>query len=138
MRIEWRRLRPGETDHETLWASVALALGVLFLVWVRVVEFPPVLCPFHALTGLPCPTCGATRALFAFVAGRPLEAIRYNPLMGLGLALSVPYLAYAALVALAGWPRVRVALDAPMRRVGRWAGWVAVAATWLFLIVDGR
>lgn len=138
MTVEWRQLRPGETDHETVWASVALALAVLFACWVYAVEWPPVLCPFHAVTGLPCPTCGSTRALFAFVAGRPLEALRANPLVGAGALLSVPYLAYAAPVALGGLPRLRVTLTPRARRLGRAAAWGLLLATWAFLIVDGR
>jgi hypothetical protein len=138
VRLEWRRLRSGETDHETLWASVALALGVLSAAWVRLVEFPPVLCPFHVVTGLPCPTCGSTRAVFAFVAGHPFDAIRYNPIVGAGLCLAGPYLAYAALVSLCRLPRVRVSIGDPARPYFRGAAWALIAATWLFLIVDGR
>jgi hypothetical protein len=136
--FEWRHLRAGETDHEMLWASVALALGVLFVAWRSLVEFPPVLCPFLAVTGLPCPTCGSTRALFAFIAGHPLEAIRHNPLTGTGLALSIPYLLYAAFVSVTGLPRLRVVPSTSVRRASRWTAWAAIAATWVFLIVDGR
>ena len=79
MTFAWRPLRAGETDHETLWASVALALGILLACWLWLVEWPPVLCPFHVMTGLPCPTCGSTRAFFAFLSGQPLHALRLNP-----------------------------------------------------------
>lgn len=138
MTLEWRALRPGETDHETLWASVALALVVLFGCWLWLVEWPPVMCPFRVATGLPCPTCGATRSLFAMVGGRPLEAIRLNPLAGGGLLLSLPYLAYAGVVSLGGLPRLRVTWTARARRLGRTAAWCAILATWVFLIADGR
>jgi hypothetical protein len=44
-----------------------------------VAVFLPV-CPFRALTGLPCPTCGVTRSLLALAAGHPGTAISYSPL----------------------------------------------------------
>lgn len=48
------------------------------------------LCPFAAITGLPCPSCGLGRAALALFGGHPLEAIRFHPLV------------FAALPALAG------------------------------------
>ena len=39
---------------------------------------PP--CPFHALTGFYCPSCGSTRMLFFLVQGHPYLAFRENPL----------------------------------------------------------
>ena len=37
-------------------------------------------CIFHALTGLECPGCGATRALYHLLHGRIVEALRFNAL----------------------------------------------------------
>jgi hypothetical protein len=38
----------------------------------------PILCPFRLMTGLPCPTCGLTRA-FCFVAhGRVSESLAFH------------------------------------------------------------
>jgi hypothetical protein len=39
---------------------------------------PP--CPFHAFTGLYCPGCGSTRAIFQLLQGNLIAAFRYNPL----------------------------------------------------------
>lgn len=44
-------------------------------------------CPFHALTGLFCPGCGATRALHALIHGDPALALRMNLLATLALPL---------------------------------------------------
>lgn len=40
-----------------------------------------VLCPLKRLTGVPCPTCGATRAVLALVHGRFVESLQINPLV---------------------------------------------------------
>ncbi|MBX6423747.1 DUF2752 domain-containing protein [Thermosulfurimonas sp. F29] len=48
-----------------------------------------VFCPFRRMTGLPCPGCGMTRALWALSGGRVREALVLNPfsVIILGLAL---------------------------------------------------
>jgi hypothetical protein len=134
----WRPLAPGETDHETLWASVAAALAVMLVLWVGFVEWPPTICPLRAVTGLPCPTCGATRALYAFTGGDVGAALRFNPLVAGAMLLALPYLAYASTVALLGLPRLRVRTGAGMALVARAVAVSAVLANWAFLIADGR
>ena len=55
----------------------------------------PTLCPLRALTGVPCPGCGITRALCLWAHGRFSEAVTvYHPV--------VP-LVFAGLVAAAGY-----------------------------------
>lgn len=52
-------------------------------------------CLFHALTGLDCPGCGATRAVHALLHGRIGEAFRYNAMLFAGagvFAFAVPSL----------------------------------------------
>lgn len=44
-------------------------------------------CPFHQLTGLWCPVCGATRAACALARGDVLDAIRHNALFVPALVL---------------------------------------------------
>jgi len=39
----------------------------------------PVFCPFEALTGIPCPGCGMTRAILSLIAGNFGAAALYNP-----------------------------------------------------------
>jgi len=46
--------------------------------------FYPV-CQFHRLTGLNCPGCGMTRALYALLHGDPATAFRDNALLVLAL-----------------------------------------------------
>ena len=38
-------------------------------------------CMFHAMTGLLCPGCGTTHALYALVHGNVGAAIKYNPFL---------------------------------------------------------
>lgn len=58
----------------------------------------PVLCPYRALTGLPCPGCGLTRALHALLHGDPGTAFAFNPLLFVALPLLLGFAAAPALV----------------------------------------
>ena len=64
------------------------AMGVGALVYSfnpSVHHFYPV-CEFHRLTGLNCPGCGGTRALYALLHGDLPTALRDNALAVVGLA----------------------------------------------------
>jgi hypothetical protein len=94
------------------------------------------LCPLHALTGVPCPTCGSTRAALALSHGDIAAALAFNPLVTLA---AVGAFAVALLAPL--W----VALHGPVPK-GDHAGAsralrVAIAGAllvnWFYLIVHG-
>jgi len=77
-----------------LWAVVLVALWLAFVVLTLYLErtsgIDVNLCLFKRLTGLPCPTCGSTRAAEALLLeGRPLRAFLFNPLVGVAVALGV-------------------------------------------------
>lgn len=81
-------------------------------------------CPFHWLTGLHCPGCGAQRALHALLHGRVLEAVSANAFAVLVVfPLAGAWFGVHALKA-AGWRR-----DTPMRLDLKWViVFAAVAA----------
>ncbi|MEZ5403947.1 MAG: DUF2752 domain-containing protein [Bryobacteraceae bacterium] len=49
----------------------------------------PLFCPFHALSGLPCPLCGITRAFVALSSGQWWEALTLHPFVFLVLPVLV-------------------------------------------------
>ncbi len=135
MKLEWTE--PAGLDHELLWGSVVLFVLVVF----AVLPVPSLLagsgyrCPFRAITGLPCPTCGGTRALHALTRLELWTAFTLNPLVattGLAAALLVPF-------ALGSWAcgarRLRLTDVRPRdRRLIAAALAALVLLNWLYLL----
>ena len=63
-------------------AAKALALFAVGLAFAGVP-----LCPFAAVTGVACPSCGLTRAALALVSMRPEEAVAWHPLAFVALPM---------------------------------------------------
>ena len=117
------------------WA-IAVVLGWLGLVGLGEalkassgVDMPS--CPFRLLTGVPCPTCGATRAVLAAGQTRFLDALLYNPLLTVAAVAGLAWL-----VLRLGFGRT-IQLDLAPR--GRAIVWIAagglVALNWAYVIV---
>jgi len=138
MRVSFRSLNARETDHELLWSLVGLgALGLAFA-WTKVGSPALLVCPLRAVTGLPCPTCGSTRAWAALLDGRLGDAARLNPLVFATTLALPPYAVYGLTVAAASLPRIRIQLGRSGRAALRILVALVGATLWLFLIIDGR
>lgn len=72
--------------------AIAGAVAVVFFFNPSVNGFYPV-CLFHKLTGLNCPGCGATRALYALLHGNLRLALKDNALFIFSLAALVVWTA---------------------------------------------
>jgi hypothetical protein len=87
----------GSTQRLVLKRALIVALVAAPLLAALAVDLP--LCPLAAITGLPCPGCGLTRATLAAVGGDFAGALRLHPLVFwvapiyglLGAALIVGY-----------------------------------------------
>ena len=81
-------LSPGIFAGIALGATAIGAGAVVFFFNPSTHGFYPV-CAFHALTGLNCPGCGMTRALYALLHGNFPVALKDNALLVLALAVMV-------------------------------------------------
>ena len=87
--------------------------------------FPP--CPLHAMTGLWCPGCGATRASALLLRGHPIEALHYNALW----VVAAPFVVYRLLV----WGGEAFGIRLPRLPAGRIVIGGILAAMALFFVV---
>ncbi len=91
-------------------------------------------CPFRMLVGIPCLTCGGTRALLALARFDVGAAFGWNPLVAAAGILFIAGGVVALGAALAGG-EVRTPRPTPLLRA---ALVLALAANWAFLVVQGR
>ena len=73
------------SDSLRILVIIALAAvsssGVFFYLFeIDFMDYLPTvsLCPFHAITGIPCPGCGMTRAMISLGQLKLEEAVEYN------------------------------------------------------------
>jgi len=117
-----------------LWGLVALALVALSPLAPQLATAAPA-CPLKSIAGLPCPTCGATRAALALVAFDPWAAVMLNPLAtGAWLLLIGGGLAALAYT-LTGRRLPTLPNRLPMTL--RLAAVAAVTVNWIYLVVVG-
>jgi hypothetical protein len=116
-----------------LWGLAALSL---LAAGAFAAAFPSALppCPFRALTGLPCATCGSTRAALALLRLDLGAALRWNPLAAIGLPLFVA----AGLTAGALWLLGRDVPEPRLPLALRVASLAAIAANWVYLLAVRR
>ena len=107
MRLVWRPRPAAGFDHELIWLAVSIAALAGGAVWLWVgLRWPQ--CPFLAMTGWPCLTCGATRATIASFHGNFFQALSWNPLAFLALCGVALFDLYAVVVLLGRLPRLRI------------------------------
>jgi Protein of unknown function (DUF2752) len=117
-----------------IWGGVAAALVAAAPFGPRLAGGLPA-CPFHLLTGLPCPTCGATRAALALARFDLGGAFLVSPLAALGWIALVGGGLVAGAAALAGFG----VPEAPAR-LPLWVRAAAIAvvlANWAYLVWSG-
>lgn len=127
--IVWRKT--GRFGHAEVFAAIAvLSFAAAWLLPLLPVSYS---CPLKGITGLPCATCGMTRAFVRLAHGEASAAIAASPL---GALLALGAWTYAAADA------VRVALGAPLPvpsphavRVSTAIGIAALLVNWAWLVV---
>ena len=135
MQVVWRPLAPGETDHELLWLNVSLGGLAAAAIWLAL-HLPWPYCLFHAMTGHPCATCGATRSAIAFFHGQFLTAWKWNPLAFAGYCALSIFDAYAAIVLIMRAPRLRlVQMTSFEKNLARVALVALLLLNWTYLLI---
>lgn len=123
---------PEQRQLALLWGVAAVGSVALRPLWLALAPFAPA-CPFRALTGVPCPTCGTTHAAVAILHGEIGAAFAANPLAAAAGIVFVAGGVLAPVWAAFAWPLPALPVPLPV-----WArlGIVAVLlAGWAYVIV---
>ena len=120
--------------------AIFLAIGVLGAAAVAVLHLdrlPILVCLFRAATGIPCLTCGATRAAALLATGNLSGAFAMNPLATAGALALVPW-GLADLVLLPRGRALAVELAPSAAWAARRLAVAAVLVNWGYLVATGR
>jgi Protein of unknown function (DUF2752) len=129
-----RPLAPRETDFEFLFLFVSCGLAGSCFLWLGL-GMPWPHCWVRQLTGLPCPTCGATRCALSLAHGDWIGACRQNPLIYVCYCVTLFVNFYAAAVLFFRLPRLRLAkLPSAVKRALNAMIIVALTANWIYLL----
>ncbi len=121
------------------WPQVGVAPVAVGVVWAALVGVfvlvkpagsEATLCLLGNATGLPCPTCGSTRAALAVADGRLLDAVMLNPLMTVAMLIGLVWLALRVGFA----RRIELNLTRPARGLAWGAMAVLLGANWVWVI----
>ncbi len=121
-----------ERQLALLWLAAAVSAIVLRPLWLTAAPHLGS-CIFRSLTGIPCPSCGTTRAATAFLQGDLMTAFINNPLAALAGLLFVVGAPIAVI-----WTTARMPVPSLPNPLPPWVRIGAVfliAANWLYLIV---
>ncbi len=110
----------------------AVAVGLL-----RLDRVPLTFCVVKSLSGLPCPTCGSTRAFARLFELDLAGALAMNPFTML-VAVVIAVWAVADVLLLPWRRALHVSLSPSIGRALRVAAFVAFFANWVYLLVAGR
>ena len=129
-------MAPKETDLEFLLLIVSSVAAASCFVWLAS-GFPWPGCWFRRLTGLPCPTCGATRCALSLAHGDLTAALRHNPLIFVCYAGTMLLDLYCAGVLLFEFPRLRLAsLPSNVKHCLCALVFSAVVLNWAYLFIS--
>ena len=135
MQIVRRPLAPGEMNHELIWLSVSSGGLAVAATWLAL-NLPWPICLFHALTGRPCLTCGATRSALAFFHAHFLAAFEWNPLAFLVYCALTLFNVYAFAVVVTRVPRLRIIRLTPSeRKFVRGSAIALLTLNWAYLLL---
>ncbi len=107
MRFAWIQQKQTETDFELIYAPLAILL-FLFVRFMPAKFFAAFSCPFLEISGLPCPSCGATRALILVSHGEIIQGLKMSPLFAALLLGGLVFAGYALAVISLRLPRLRL------------------------------
>jgi len=132
MRIELKKRSTGQIEFGIIYGSIALFL----LVSARVLPILSITpsCVFKGITGIPCPTCGATRSVVLLSKGYLATAFAMNPLVTLSLIAAVTYFLYSVITLTFNIPQLSFLLTDHEKKAVHTMAVILILVQWAYLI----
>ncbi len=134
------RMEPSGAGPLGRWFFSALLLSAGLLVWVQL-SLPSALqiqCLLFQWTGIPCPTCGATRCVQHLFDGEFLSALRMQPLAFMAVFSGGLILLCCSVAELFRWPMLKIQFERAWEKVVALGGLAVVGMlNWFYLILKG-
>ncbi len=134
MRFVLRKKRPSPIEFALIYGG----LVILLLVAARILPVTQLApdCVFKVMTGMPCPTCGSTRAVILLSQGNILSAFRMNPATSaVFVAALVAFLCRITALAF-NLPGMRIGLSDHEKNLVRVSAVLALLLNWGYLITS--
>jgi Protein of unknown function (DUF2752) len=132
MYVTFKKRSTGHIEFGVIYGSMALLL-------IGAARVLPILsiapsCVLKGLTGIPCPTCGATRSVVYLSQGDLATAFLMNPLTALGFMAAVPYFFYSVITLIFNLPRIRFILTNREKIAVQKTAIMLILVQWAYLI----
>jgi hypothetical protein len=133
MRLYLNKKTPDRIEFGIIYGGIALLI-------LGAGRFLPILslaphCVFRGLTGIACPTCGATRAIMHLSQGNILSAFAMNPLTTLCLISAVAWFFTSLAGAAFDLPRIGVILTDTEKHIVRAGAAILLLVQWVYLVI---
>lgn len=135
MQLILKKRLPEAIDLGLLYAVIAL-LALAAARCLPVLDIMPA-CAFRQLTGIPCPTCGATRSLVLLAEGDLAGSFFFNPAVPLTL-IAIFLLGMAQFLAWFDRAMITFQVTSSEARLFRTGTVAALLANWAYLVLQAR
>ena len=132
MHVTQQQKKKGQIEFGIIYGGIALVA----LCTARLFPLCSVLpaCAVKGITGIPCPTCGSTRAIVHLAQGDIAAALLMNPLVSACVLGACLYFIYSLITLKPGIPRFTVVISERERMVLQVGIVVALVVNWMYLI----
>ncbi|MBS1242841.1 MAG: hypothetical protein H6R44_596 [Nitrospirae bacterium] len=133
MHLTLKKRASGDIVFGLIYGTIAI-LALIAVRFLPVLELMPS-CVFRAFTGIPCPTCGATRSLVHLANGNLSASFGMNPAIALLLFAALLMFAYDVATLFSG-SRISLSLTPREATLMRAGAVVVLLANWAYLALS--
>lgn len=134
MRFLFKKRTAGQIEFGLLYGGIVL-LALCAAFFLPILTLVPS-CVFQGLTGLPCPTCGATRSIVHLAHGDIAASFGMNPLIALGGVGAVLFFVYTLVALLFDLPKIQVQATEREKNGMRIGALLLIFLNWSYLVVS--